>query len=32
MWIASLVYICTDCYSIVEIQGTPTAFKCWENL
>ena len=32
MWVVNLVFICTDCYSVVVVEGTPTAFKCWENL
>ena len=32
MWVVTLVYLCTDCYSVVMVDGAPTAFKCWENL
>tara|TARA_A100001015_G_C14845138_1_gene654129 strand:+ start:317 stop:589 length:273 start_codon:yes stop_codon:yes gene_type:complete len=36
VWIATLVYICTDCYSIVEVNTGNYAgeysLKCWINM
>jgi hypothetical protein len=32
MWIANFVYIIEACYSVVDVDGTGYAFKCWENL
>ena len=32
MWITNLVFIITDCYSVVDLDGKEYAFKCWDNL
>ena len=33
MWITNLVYISgDDCYSVVQIDKTEYALKCWENM
>ncbi len=32
MWITNFVFIITDCYSVVNLDGKEYAFKCWENL
>ena len=32
MWITNFVFIITDCYSVVNVDGKEYAFKCWDNL
>ena len=32
MWVTNLVFIITDCYSVVDVGGKEYSFQCWENL
>ncbi len=32
MWIVNFVFIVTDCYSVLDVNGKEYSLKCWENL